>query len=226
MMVWGGAYGIEMSIRKRLSKGIFGWLSYTWGRAERLEFKNQSIDTLTDPANNGMDYKKEERTWRPFEEDIEHYGKLVLSWQPLKWFSTGITFSINTGRPYTPKIIAESTSTMVTNGMTNMITNLVVQDDPNRIKAERYPINYSISMRFEFYIPIKSVEMSIYLDIQNIQFFWHQNVAAYNYNYNIVRPTHPDYISDLEPGPYPENQRTATFDGIPILPILGITVKY
>ena len=68
--------------------------------------------------------------------------------------------------------------------------------------------------------------MSLYLDLQSLQFAWHRNVTAYNYNYNIVRPTHPDYIVGIGPGPYPKSQRTEVNSGIPILPLLGMTITY
>ena len=122
----GRAYGVEVLIRKRFSQNFFGWLGYTWGRSERREFKNQETQAIYEAVllntnNNGNDYRNADLVWRDFEEDIEHSGKFVLSWQPVKWFNTGITFTLNSGKPYTPKIIVEEDfvkEVIVTNDMT------------------------------------------------------------------------------------------------------------
>jgi TonB family protein len=82
----GEAIGAEILLRKELSRGLFGWLSYTWSRATRLD----------DPSVPGWP------AWHLFDLDQTHNLTLVLSYRlPHDWI-VGTRVRAVSGNPYTP----------------------------------------------------------------------------------------------------------------------------
>jgi TonB family protein len=84
----GEAIGAELLLRKDLAKGLFGWISYTWSRALRLD----------DPSQ--ISYPD----WHLFGLDQTHNLTLVLSYRlPGEWI-VGTRVRMVSGNPYTPVI--------------------------------------------------------------------------------------------------------------------------
>jgi hypothetical protein len=74
----GFATGVELYIRRRLSRGIFGWLSATWSRAERWL-----------PGN----------APQPFSLDQAFVLNAAASWEINSKWRVGARFSLSTGTP-------------------------------------------------------------------------------------------------------------------------------
>ncbi len=79
----GRAYGLELMVRRRVEQGLYGWLSYTLSRSERLE--------------NGI--------WVPFTYDQTHVLNFALSYAFDGW-RFGVSFQMATGRPTTTFVSA------------------------------------------------------------------------------------------------------------------------
>jgi outer membrane receptor protein involved in Fe transport len=84
----GEAIGAEFLVRKELARGLFGWVSYTWSRALRLE------DPSVSPARN----------WHLFGLDQTHNLTLVVSYRlPGNWI-LGTRIRAVSGNPFTPYV--------------------------------------------------------------------------------------------------------------------------
>ncbi|MGB8933047.1 MAG: TonB family protein [Anaeromyxobacteraceae bacterium] len=82
----GDAIGAELLLRKDLARGLFGWISYTWSRATRLDYAARR----TSP------------TWHPFDLDQTHNLTLVVSYRlPREWI-LGTRIRAVSGNPYSP----------------------------------------------------------------------------------------------------------------------------
>jgi len=76
----GRAYGIELIARRRLGHRLFGWVTYTYARAER------------DLPNQG---------WQPADFDEPHLANAVVSYALGRAWTVSGVFHYNSGRPYT-----------------------------------------------------------------------------------------------------------------------------
>jgi outer membrane receptor protein involved in Fe transport len=84
----GETIGMELLLRRDLSRGLYGWLAWTWSRSLRRE-------DPTDPSY---------PAWRPFVLDQTHVLALVLSYRlPREWI-LGTRVRLVSGNPYTPAI--------------------------------------------------------------------------------------------------------------------------
>ena len=82
----GEAIGAELLLRKDLAKGLFGWISYTWSRALRLD----------DPSQRSYP------DWHLFSLDQTHNLTVILSYRlPGEWI-VGTRIRAVSGNPYTP----------------------------------------------------------------------------------------------------------------------------
>ncbi|MBN1961813.1 MAG: TonB-dependent receptor [Deltaproteobacteria bacterium] len=78
----GRAYGVDLMVRKELSHNLFGWVSYTLSRSERL-----------DPGA---------KTYRLFDIDQTHILTLVASYKLPRNWEIGIRWQYTTGMTYIP----------------------------------------------------------------------------------------------------------------------------
>jgi len=80
----GRTFGVEVLLRRELTRGLFGWLAWTWSRSERID------DPSVPPYG-----------WHPFPLDQTHVLALVLSYRlPGEWI-LGTRLRAVTGDPYT-----------------------------------------------------------------------------------------------------------------------------
>lgn len=80
----GSAYGLDVFLVKRPAPGarLFGWLSYSWGKAEQSAY--------------GRTYA--------FDYDRRHAASAVLNWRPARKWEIGIAGRWASGFPYTPPV--------------------------------------------------------------------------------------------------------------------------
>ena len=76
----GRAYGLELIARRRLGQRLFGWLTYTYSRAER-NFPGAG--------------------WHPADFDEPHLVNAVVSYALGRSWTVSTVFHYNSGRPYT-----------------------------------------------------------------------------------------------------------------------------
>lgn len=75
----GRAYGLELFLRRRLERGLYGWLSYTLSRSERFMPGSATVDL--------------------FNFDQTHVLNLALSWKINERWRVGARFQLATGTP-------------------------------------------------------------------------------------------------------------------------------
>lgn len=74
----GRSYGLEVLLRRRLERGLYGWLSYTLSRSERFLGEGRVV---------------------PFTFDQTHVLNIALSYEPLPALRFGARFQLATGSP-------------------------------------------------------------------------------------------------------------------------------
>ncbi len=78
----GRAYGMQVLLRQELWKGLFGWVAYTFMRAERRD--------------------RDAASWRLFDYDQTHVLTAVLGWSLPRGFEIGARMRYASGFPRTP----------------------------------------------------------------------------------------------------------------------------
>lgn len=205
----GRAYGLEVLLRKQLTSGLFGWLSYSLSRSERYNYlvaSNYSTTSSTNlTINNGLDYQGFKRGWQVFNQDVTHNLVLIGSAE-LASGAVKLTprIGLSTGKPYTEKIVT-----------TNSAGKLILVDSADTLGA-RLPLTFTLDLRVDFTFKLsKKTELAIYLDIANVQYFWYKNSIFYS-------PSTNNLTMDMIGKPAPQDQPFA----IPIIPMLGVSFKF
>jgi hypothetical protein len=80
----GRAYGVELMVRKELSRRLWGWLTYTLSRSERKDHPDQP--------------------WHRFQFDQPHLINLVASYYLPRGFQAGVRWRYASGNVYTPVV--------------------------------------------------------------------------------------------------------------------------
>ena len=129
---------------------------------------------------------------RLFDFDQPHSLNVALSWKKGKW-QLGGRFQLYSGLPETP----------VTGAVYNSDAN-IYNPIYGPVNSERAPIHHELDIRIDRYWKWGPVQMSWFLDVQNV--YLNQSVVAYIYSY--------DYT-----------QRSA-FTSIPIIPSVGVRGQF
>ncbi|MDH5257529.1 MAG: hypothetical protein OEX07_05960, partial [Gammaproteobacteria bacterium] len=165
----GVAYGLDLLVKKSLSQGMTGWLSYSYIRTTRT-----GLDDIT----------------RPFSGDQPHTltalwsQRLSGDWN--KW-TLGFRFQWHSGTPYDPvigKIEVPIEGTSLTRP---------VPVYPDRKNSDRLPDFYQLDVRAERKFLFNTWNMSVYFDVQNI--LNTQNVTEYDYGDNYENIDNPKAVS-------------------------------
>ncbi|MFC1504575.1 TonB-dependent receptor plug domain-containing protein [Spirochaetota bacterium] len=228
----GEAWGFEAMIRRRITKGIFGWLSYSYSHSLRKEYYNLNTMTMSAGQGNGAQTTSEslqgDMQWRLHNYDIPHTFNTVFSWEIIKnKLKVGIKYTIQSGQPYTPYEDVSITlipTSYVTNihpvtFKTNYIpvsfsTNkeLLYSDDINSV---RMPFSQQLSLRIDYTFQIfKKLDVSLYIDCWNVQWFWYKNTISYYYDLDLIETK-----EDIEKAKRP-------IKDLPIIPLIGIRIVF
>jgi TonB family protein len=137
----GETFGVELLLRRELSRGLFGWLAWTWSRSLRRD----------DPT--AADYP----SWRPFAFDQTHVVALVLSYRLANEWILGTRVRAVTGNPYTPAVGA------VLDSDTGRWQCL-----PGPRLSGRLPAFFQADARLDKRFVFQSWMLAVYLDVQNV----------------------------------------------------------
>ena len=163
----GSIYGLDIFIRQAIFNNSFGWISYSWTRSLRKEYKDKDYQ-FNENKNNGLDYKNLDFKIVPFFPIAEHVFQIIYSFD-FAGFTIGIRSGIKSGTPYTPKIIhAEDTG--IKDEFGDNITNYSLKD--GELYSESMPSLFTLSFRIEkniskFKIGSKVAKLNLYLDLLN-----------------------------------------------------------
>jgi TonB family protein len=137
----GKSYGAELMLRRRLGHAVFGWVSYSLSRSERTL---PGLGTV------------------PFDFDQTHVLNTVLSWEVGRNWTVGGVLHVNTGRPYTPLVVArcEGEGYSYFEGR---------RGQPN---AARFPTYWRIDARIQKREVFDTWYFDFYVDLFNASFNW------------------------------------------------------
>lgn len=194
---YGRAYGLELMLRLPQQGRLFGWLSYSLMRSERLRrfaIYNADQSEVTDAT-----------AMVPFAFDQAHSMNLVLGYQLPKGFKVSASFHLNTGRPESGEF-SSRTQRLVQDDVTGrQLWSLVPLNE-----VDRLPLFGRLDFRASKAISFNDFQVEIYLDVFNILV----RPEVYGFTYGYGNETDP-----LVP--------TKTEQGAPIvLPTLGVKVVY
>jgi TonB family protein len=138
----GEAYGVEMLIRRQLTRGLFGWLAYTWSKSSRRD----------DPTIPGYP------DWHLFQFDQTHILTLVLSYRTAGNWIIGTRLRGVSGNPYTPAVGS------VLNANTGRYQCIPAQ----RTLSARLPGFFQADARVDKRWVFDRWMFALYLDVQNV----------------------------------------------------------
>jgi hypothetical protein len=174
-------YGVEVLLRRDLSRRVYGWISYTWMRADHGVWDGY---TLTDRVPNSFDQRH----------NLAVVAQLKL---PRRW-EFGGRFRVVTGLPYTPIVGGVS---MLNFGGTDSVTSVPIFGGLN---SAHMPTFHQLDLRLDKTWVLRRSIVAAYLDVQNVYNRQNAEVMQYNRTYS----------------------STAAVYGVPILPVIGMQVRY
>jgi len=196
---WGRAYGLELMVRLPQQGRIFGWLSYSLMRSERLRrfaIYNEDQSVVTDAT-----------AMVPFAFDQAHSLNLVLGYQLPAGFKVSAAFHLNTGRPESGEFSSRTQHVVDDPTTGKQLWSLVPLNE-----VDRLPAFGRLDVRASKTISFNSFTVEIYLDVFNV--LVRSEVYGYNYGYG----------TEAEPD---SGVPTKTELGAPIiLPTFGVKVVY
>lgn len=170
---WGRAYGLELMLRLPQQGRLFGWLSYTMMRSERMRrFAVFNPDQTFASSTTAM---------LPFAFDQTHSLNATLGYQFTMGWKLGASFHLNTGRPESGEF-GSRTSRVVENPQTGQSRWSPVPLN----EVERLPAFARLDVRASKTITFSTFSAEVYLDIMNV--LVRPEVHAFNYGYEMDVP--------------------------------------
>ncbi len=196
---WGRAYGLELMVRLPQQSRLFGWLSYTLMRSERLRrFALFTPDFTVAEDTTAM---------LPFAFDQTHTLNLTLGYVLPKGFRLSASVHFNSGRPESGEF-SSRTSRLAENPETGVQGWAEVPLN----QVDRLPAYARLDLRASKTITFSNFSAELYLDILNTLGI--PEVYGYRYSTNV------NFFTG-EPTPAKE-----AFSVPIVLPTLGVKVVY
>jgi len=165
-------YGLEFMLRHESDGGFFGWLSYSIGRSERRFAR--------DPGS-GVDWNPS--VWNLHDMDQTHHLEAVGSWELGKNWSFGSRVQYVSGVPVTP-IMGYTGNQYEFDGDTGDY--VPVEGEYHSDRIEPY---FRMDLRVDKKFIKRSSIWSVYLDLQNANYFVYNSPEGYTYNYDYSKRT-------------------------------------
>jgi TonB family protein len=160
-------YGLEFMLRHESDSGFFGWVSYSLGRSQRRFAR--------DPGTGGV-WNADQ--WALHEMDQTHHLEAVGSWELGRDWSFGSRVQFVSGVPVTP-ILGYTGNQHEFDADTGSY--VPVEGDYNSDRIEPY---FRTDLRVDKKFIKKSSIWSVYLDLQNANYFVYNSPEGYTYNYD------------------------------------------
>lgn len=151
----GRAYGWELLVRRRVSKGLFGWLSYTLSRSERFLEGGQSV---------------------VFGFDQTHVLNLAMSYA-IGGFRFGARFQLATGRPV-GDLLDPSGQGAIFDADANDL------NPATRGKRIRLPTFHELDVRIDRDFTLGILHGSVYIDVLNVYNAQNGEAYQYEYDFS------------------------------------------
>ena len=160
-------YGLEFMLRHESDGGFFGWLSYSIGRSERRFARN---------PGDGTDWAAD--SWALHDMDQTHHLEAVGSWELGKNWSFGSRVQFVSGVPITP-IMGYVGDQYEFDGDTGNY--VPVEGEYHSERVEPY---FRTDLRVDKKFYRDNSVWSLYLDLQNANYFIYNSPEGYTYNYD------------------------------------------
>ncbi len=170
-------YGLEFMLRRESAGGFFGWISYSLGRSERRYAR--------DPGN-GSDWQASD--WFLYEMDQTHHLEAVGSWQLGNNWSFGSRVQYVTGVPTTPILGYTSNRYEFDADIGEYV---VVEGE---FLSDRIDPYFRTDLRIDKIFIRENSIWSLYLDLQNANYFFYNSPEGYTYNYDTSKRTEYGWI--------------------------------
>jgi TonB family protein len=155
----GRAYGLEVMLRRRLERGLFGWVSYTLSRSERYLEGGNVV---------------------PFTFDQTHVLNLALSWNINDHWRLGGRFQLATGNP-TRTVTGAFYDADVDRHRPLYLPQM------DGVSQERLPTFHQLDVRVDYRFRAGPFNLSAYLDVINV--YYAQNTENWLYQFDFSRRT-------------------------------------
>jgi hypothetical protein len=165
-------YGLEFMLRHESDGGFFGWLSYSIGRSERRFAR--------DPGS-GEDWNPS--VWNLHDMDQTHHFEAVGSWELGRNWSFGSRVQYVSGVPVTP-IMGYTGNLYEFDGDTGNY--VPVEGEYHSDRIEPY---FRMDLRVDKKFIKRNSIWSVYLDLQNANYFIYNSPEGYTYNYDYSKRT-------------------------------------
>ncbi|MCP4571329.1 MAG: TonB-dependent receptor [bacterium] len=172
-------YGLEFMLRHEAGGRFFGWLSYSIGRSER-KFARRPSTLLADDWDSDQ--------WVMHDMDQTHHVEAVGSWKLGREWSVGGRVQYVSGVPTTP-ILGYTGDQYEFDADTGDYVPVEGEYFSDRI--EPY---FRTDLRVDKRFVKKSSVWSVYLDLQNANYFIHNSPEGYTYNYDYSKRTDYGWI--------------------------------
>jgi hypothetical protein len=167
---WGRAYGLELMLRLPQQGRLFGWLSYSLMRSERLRrFALYNADQTEVSDATAM---------VPFAFDQTHSLNLAVGYQLPAGFKVSASFHLNSGRPESGEF-SSRTARLVADPLSGrqLWSPLPLSE------VDRLPAFWRLDARISKTFTADTYSAEIFLDVFNI--FLSREVYGYTYRYDI-----------------------------------------
>ncbi len=177
----GRMYGVELMLRREPGERFFGWLSYCLSRSERRYARRPAADSGPgQTGSTGSTGAWDDGHWWPFEYDQTHHVEAVGSWTLNPKWSTGVRMQYTTGSPTTPLLNMKGQSEFDSDTGDYQVL-------PGEYLSGRMDPFFRFDARVERKVVRRSSTWSVYLDVQNLNYFVYNSPEAYSYNYDYSR---------------------------------------
>lgn len=167
----GRSTGLELLLRHNLRNGLFGWISYTLMKAERLD----GIAAPSSSCPPGVATVEQGACWYPFDFDQTHILTLVGSYELPHGWTIGGRFRYSTGVPYT----------RVSNAYYDVDRNFysaLPAIDGARNDA-RLPAFHDLTLRVDKLFKLKRTRINGYIEVINVYNRANPEAVDYNFDY-------------------------------------------
>ncbi len=160
-------YGLEFMLRHESDGGFFGWISYSLGRSQRRFARDPGNGSEWDPAG-----------WSLHDMDQTHHLEAVGSWELGRNWSFGSRVQYVSGVPVTP-LLGYSGNIYEFDADTGDYVEV-----EGSYLSERMEPYFRTDLRIDKKFIRESSIWSVYLDLQNANYFVYNSPEGYTYNYD------------------------------------------
>lgn len=160
-------YGLEVMLRHESDGGFFGWLAYSIGRAERRFARDPGHGSAWNPS-----------VWNLHDMDQTHHLEAVGSWQLGRNWSFGSRVQYVSGVPVTPILGYTGNQYEFDADTGNYVP---VEGEYLSDRIEPY---FRMDLRVDKKFIKRSSIWSVYLDLQNANYFVYNSPEGYTHNYD------------------------------------------